>query len=137
MAIARRLLLLGFCAASIGFAALARAQTTLAPIADTYLRSGSPNQNQGSDTILRVQQSGNNRALIRFGQAEIVAAVGNGRLASATLELYIQTNANNWGSTGRTVDAHRLTADWTEAGATWNCGIDTNPVNSSADCSPQ
>jgi hypothetical protein len=117
---------------------VARAQTvTLAPIGDTYLRSGSANQNQGSDTILRVQQSGNNRALVRFDQAAIVTTVGSGTLASATLELYIQTNANNWGTTGRSVDALRLTADWTELGATWNCRIDSNTANSSADCSPQ
>ena len=121
-----------------GLAAKGQAQTvTLQSVADTYLRSGSPNQNQGSDTFLRIQSSGNNRSLVRFDSAAITAAVGNGSLASARLELYIQSNSNNWDTEGRTVDAHRLTSSWSESGATWNCGIDSNPGNSSADCSTQ
>ena len=102
----------------------------LAPSADTYLRSGSANQNQGADGFLRLQSSGNNRALLRVPTADLTAAVGTGRLVTATLELYIQSNGDNWGSDGRTVDVHRLLADWSEAGATWNCGIDANPGNS-------
>ena len=48
----------------------AGAQTVaLAPAADTYLRSGGANQNQGSDTALRIQASGKNRALLHFDQA--------------------------------------------------------------------
>ncbi|HEY2292365.1 MAG TPA: DNRLRE domain-containing protein, partial [Thermoanaerobaculia bacterium] len=121
-----------------GLAAHGEAQTfTLQPVADTYLRSGSPNQNQGSDTFLRIQSSGNNRSLVRFDSAAITAAVGNGSLASARLELYIESNSNNWSADGRTVDAHRLTASWSEPGATWNCGVDSNPGNSSADCATQ
>lgn len=131
----------GSCLLLVGLLAVtasAEAQTsTLPATADTYLKSGSPNQSQGSETLLRIQSSGNNRSLVRFDPAAIAAAVGNGRLAEARLELYIQSNSNNWGSEGRTVDAHRLTADWTEAGATWNCGIDSIPGNSQANCSPQ
>jgi uncharacterized Zn-binding protein involved in type VI secretion len=123
---------------SLAFSAKGYAQTiALPPVADTYLRSGGPNQNQGTDTFLRVQQSGSNRSLVRFDSAAIASAVGSGSLASARLELYIQANGNNWGSDGRTVDAHRLTTNWSELGATWNCGIDSNPANSSADCNPQ
>jgi hypothetical protein len=111
------------------------AQTlTLQAAADTFLKSGSPNQNQGSEAILRVQSSGNNRALVKFDPAEILAAVGTGSLASARLELFIASNANNWGATGRTVDLHRVAETWSEPGATWNCGIDTNPSNGAADC---
>ncbi|MBI4518496.1 MAG: hypothetical protein HY699_22080, partial [Deltaproteobacteria bacterium] len=41
----------------VGLTTAVKAQTTtLGASADTYLRSGSANQNQGSDTILRVQQ---------------------------------------------------------------------------------
>jgi len=123
---------------SLAFSAKGYAQTiALPPVADTYLRSGGPNQNQGTDTFLRVQQSGSNRSLVRFDSTAITSAVGSGSVASARLELYIQANGNNWGSDGRTVDVHRLTANWSEPGATWNCGIDTNPANSSADCNPQ
>jgi len=122
----------------LGAPVAARAQTSnLQAVADTYLKSGSANQNQGSDTFLRIQQSGNNRALVRFDSAAIAAAVGSGSLAAARLELYIQSNSNNWSADGRTVDSHRLTASWSEPGATWNCGVDTNPGNSSPDCSSQ
>jgi len=118
-------------------APVAAQTTTLSAAADTYVRGGSANLNQGTDTIVRVQQNGPNRALVRFDQPAIAAAVGSGSLVTATLELYIQTNANNWSSSGRTVDAHRLSADWSEVGATWNCASDANPNNSSPDCSAQ
>lgn len=116
----------------------AAAQTqTLPPAADTYLRQGSPNQNQGTESVVRIRQSGSNRSLIRFDQAAIEAAVGAGSLVSATLELTIDGTASNWGPDGRTVDVHRLTAAWTEGGATWNCGDDSQPGNSGPDCDPQ
>jgi hypothetical protein len=111
--------------------------TTLGASADTDLRSGSPNKVAGSDTLLRIQASGDNRALVRFDPAAIAAAVGSGSLASARLQLYIETNAGNWGAHGQPVDALRLTADWTEAGATWSCGIDTLPSNSKVNCATQ
>lgn len=125
-------------AAVFGFSTQVQPQSaTLTASADTYLRQGAPNQNQGAATFLLTQQSGQNRALVRIEQSEIAAHVGDGALVSATLELYIEHNANNWGSTGRTVDVHRLTANWTELGATWNCGIDANTANAQPDCSPQ
>ncbi|MFY9822420.1 MAG: DNRLRE domain-containing protein, partial [Thermoanaerobaculia bacterium] len=111
--------------------------TTLTASADTYLRSGNANKAGGSDTLLRIQASGDNRALVRFDPAAIAAAVGSGSLASARLQLYIQTNSDNWGSHGQPVDAVRLTSDWTEAGATWNCATDTQPANSKPDCGTQ
>ncbi len=121
----------------IGLVARGEAQTsTLPAVADTYLRLGSPNQNQGQETVLRVQQSGSNRALVRMDQAAIAAAVGSGSLASATLELYV-TGSGSWGSTGRTVDLHRVTAAWTESGATWNCADDLSPANSQPNCATQ
>jgi len=117
------------------FQAVASVQeAALLPEADTYLRQGAPNQNQGSDPILRLQASGNNRALLRFDRAAIAAAVGAGTLEGARLEFMIAFNADNWGSAGRTIDLHRLTQAWTEAGATWNCADDTNQANQSADC---
>jgi len=102
--------------------------------ADTYLRSGSPNQNQGTEPILRLRASGNNRALLRVDSAAVATAVGSGTVTSARLELTITLNADNWGSTGRTIDLHRLTQAWTEAGATWNCGDDLDPGNQKPDC---
>lgn len=105
--------------------------------ADTYLKQGQPNQNQSAETFLRVRQSGNNRALVKFDQTELETLIGDGTLISATLELFIEDNGNNWGSTGRTVDVHRLTEEWTELGATWHCADDTDPTDQQANCNPQ
>lgn len=110
-------------------------ETGLNPAADTYIRSGAPNQNEGTEAYLRLQSSGHNRALIRFDPEAIRSAVGTGTLQAARLELTISLNANNWGTAGRAIDLHRLTQAWTELGATWNCAVDANPSNSSPDCS--
>lgn len=110
------------------------AQVTLAPSADTYLRSGGPNANEGTTAFLRIN-SAPNRGLVRFDQAQIAAAVSGLVLVSAKLELYV-TASSQWG-TGRAVNAQRLTSDWSEAGATWNCAVDSNPGNSAADCASQ
>ncbi len=107
-------------------------RVTLPVAADTYVRNGSPNQNQGGESLLRIRSSGKNRALARFDLAGLEDAVDD--LHSATLELYVETNGGNWGTAGRTIDAHRLTADWTETGATWNCADDTVPGNQNDDC---
>ena len=118
---------------------------TLNPAADTYLRRGSDNRNLGAGLLLRVRADGQNRAVVRFDQSAIQAAVGSRTLLSATLRLTIVDNGNNWGTSGRTVDAHRLLPSWAEgngtetdrgtgAGATWNCAIDSNISNQAKDC---
>ncbi|MCM2269212.1 MAG: DNRLRE domain-containing protein, partial [Thermoanaerobaculia bacterium] len=123
-------------AAGLAFVAgVVEAQTsTLEASADSYLRSGSPNQNQGGEDLLRVQSTGQNRALVRFDSAAVSAAISGGSLAQARLELFIAANADNWSTAGRTVDAHRVLADWSELGVTWNCGVDEVPTNSKVDC---
>ena len=108
--------------------------TSLVPIADTYVRQGSPNQNQGAELILRLQSSGKNRALLRWDQLVLAQAATGGTLVAARLELTIADLADNWSAAGRTVDLHRLTHAWTELGATWNCAVDSVPGNSRADC---
>jgi PKD repeat protein len=126
--------------ASRGFTLLigpGRRSATFTAVADTYLRQGNANQTFGGETTLRLRQTGKNRSLARFDTAEIRQSIGQGTLETASLELTIAKNGKNWSKTGRTVDVHRLTADWAEAGATWNCGIDTQPTNNQADCSPQ
>jgi RHS repeat-associated protein len=116
----------------------AGAQTfTLAPSGDTHLRSGSANQAYGTLGYLRIQDSGNNRALVQFSQTDIANRMAGGTLISATLRLYIEDNGNNWGTTGGLVGVHRVTSPWTDAGATWNCPSDSNPSNSSPDCTSQ
>lgn len=104
--------------------------------ADSYVKSGQPNKNQGGEAILRIQDSGNNRALMRFDQAAIAVAVGSGHLTQAKLRLNIYSNGNNWGTNGGAVAVHRLLQAWSELGVTWNCPDDTNTANSSSDCTP-
>ncbi|MBX3028467.1 DNRLRE domain-containing protein [bacterium] len=106
-------------------------QVVLSASADTYLRSGGANANEGTATFLRINSSPN-RALVRFDQAQIAAATSGLVLISARLELYVTSSAQ-WGS-GRAVNAQRLTSDWSETGATWNCAVDSNPSNGSPDC---
>ena len=122
------------CFPSASFLAFA-ADPVLTASGDTYLRRGAPNQNQGGEPILRLRDLGDNRALVQFSQSSIAATVGSNRLVSATLQLTISRNGNNWGSTGRTIDVHRMTKAWTELGATWNCAVDANTGNSRPDCS--
>lgn len=107
---------------------------TLPAVADTYLRRGAANRNQGGEPILRLKQGGDNRALVRVDPAALASALNGATLVSAALQLHVEENGRNWGSAGRTVDAHRLTAAWSETGATWNCANDSNPTNSKADC---
>lgn len=102
---------------------------------DTYLKGGTPNKNQGTELILRVQDSGNNRVLVAFSTSDISAAVGAGSIVSARIQLTISDNGNNWGTSGRAISLHRLTTQWSELGATWNCAADANPSNSVPDCS--
>ncbi len=105
----------------------------LSPSGDSYLRSGQPNQNQGTEAILRVRQNGSNRSLVQFDQGAIASFVGNRDVVSAKLRLFITDNGNNWGASGRDVGAYRLTQAWTELGVTWNCPNDTNTSNGSPD----
>ncbi|HAZ13275.1 MAG: hypothetical protein A2X86_08065 [Bdellovibrionales bacterium GWA2_49_15] len=106
---------------------------TISVEADTYLRQGSPNQNQGAEAIAVIQESGRNRTLLRFNSLAVKQA-SSGHLLSAKLRLYISQNANNWGSTGRDIGIYTLNDSWTEMGVTWNCRNDLVPANSSTDC---
>ena len=125
-----------FSIGAIGLGSARAAVVTFNPVEDSYLRGQSPNQNEGGVTLLRVQRVGPNRTVVRFDQAAIDAAVGGGVLTSATLELYVEFNQENWGS-GREVDVHRMTQSWVEGGVTWNCPNDTNILNLDPDCPVQ
>jgi hypothetical protein len=106
---------------------------TLFATGDTDLRQGTPNQNQGDEAELSIRASGRHRALIQFDSAQIASVTGE--IASARLEFEIVLNAENWGTQGRTIDAHRVLVPWAESGATWNCPDDTDPGDSTPDCS--
>ena len=100
--------------------------------ADTYVRQGQPNQNQGAEAFLQVRSSGHNRALVSFDQSQIAQAANGFSVVSAKLRLFIEFNADNWGD-GREVAVHRMTQTWSELGATWNCPSDANTGNQKPD----
>lgn len=121
---------------------------------DSYLRAGSDDTNEGANPRMRIANDGNNRAIVRFDLDGVCLA----NLSRATLVLTIAENSNNWGTTGRTVDAHRILETWTEgngvnsdlvsgpgpttyrgdgAGATWHCADDTDIYDQSPDCTTQ
>ena len=82
--------------------------------ADSWINQGSAGSNFGSDAIIKVKsQSGssNNRSLVRF----TLPAVPSGcTLTGAQLRLYAAS-----ATTGRTLQALRINAAWTENGVTW------------------
>jgi hypothetical protein len=102
--------------------------------ADTYIKKGSPNQNQAAETVLVVSATAPRRGLVQFDPTAIRSAVGTSALRSAILELTIKS-ASNLDGAGRAIGIHRLTKAWTESGATWACAVDSNPSNSNTDCS--
>ena len=81
---------------------------------DTWVNEGSVNQNNGTVTTLRATTNGSNaartRAMIRFTLPAIPA---NEQITQAILQLRVTT------ATTRVVSVHRITAGWTETGATW------------------
>jgi len=111
---------------------------------DGFLRQGAPDTNEGGNDQLRIQSSGKNRVLVAFD----LSGVDRAGLVRATLRLTISDIANNWGTSGRTVSAHRLLAPWSEgngwtvggndrgsgAGVTWACPSDSDIANQSPNC---
>jgi hypothetical protein len=107
---------------------------TLYPVADTFIKDNGQNENEGLGTNLRVQHPDRySHLLVKFSQSDLLSTIGTNHVVSANLRLYIETNFNNWGS-GSMIDVHRLSVDWEETSATFNCNIDTNIGNTIADC---
>jgi hypothetical protein len=117
----------------VAFTVSAARSISFSPSADTYIREGKKNQNQGAERMLRIREAGANRALIRFDEGDIRRKLGTSTIVSATLQFPIAGSRNNWGK-GREVDLLRMVRDWTERGATWNCANDIRPENSSPNC---
>ena len=88
---------------------------TLPAQADAWVEQNSPTNNKGTDSILKVKSQGgsdNFRTLVRF---TLPATLPTGCVVqSATLRLYIPS-----GTPGRTLQALRLTGNWSEMGVTW------------------
>lgn len=88
---------------SVGEAQPASSDTVLSVTADTWLRQGHPNRNQGEEDILRVRRSGRNRALLQVDPSVLTADVSadiEAWLASETNAGWIVKKANE-GQTGR------------------------------------
>lgn len=110
------------------------------PTDDTFVRTSLPNTPHGDETYTRIDAAGDNRVLVRFSNDDIQQAItsqNGGELVSATLQLWVGFNALNWELTNKPVDIHRLTLDWREDTATWNCPIDTDTSNSVPNCATQ
>jgi hypothetical protein len=75
------------------------------------------------------------RALIKFDQAQIASEVGTAQLVQAKLWVYIEKS--QWADSGHNILAHRLTSGWSENNVTWNCASDSNTSNGSPDCASQ
>ena len=86
---------------------------TLAADQDAWLRESVPAENHGSDTELSAKNKTGDgmRTLYRFN----LAAIPPGSQISSALAWLFVTGNDNKGP----VNVHRITADWTEGGATW------------------
>lgn len=97
----------------------------------TYIESADPNRTHAALQKLPISGLGRDRALVRFDSSELERfAPGD----SVTLEFRIDNTDNNWGEEGQQIALYRMTHDWSGS-ATWNCATDTNPWNTTADCS--
>lgn len=88
---------------------------TVSANADSWIEESSPSSNRGNDSILRVRSetgSNNTRALVRFALPSLPA---NCTVTASTLRLW----ADSFDS-GRTLEAHRVAAAWTESTVTWS-----------------
>jgi hypothetical protein len=105
---------------------------TFQAAADTYMSEAAAKQNFGQKNFLRLQGKPRNRALVRFDPAELSGILGGATIVSAGLEMTLASeNGEEEGPAGATIDAHRLTADWTETGATWSCAT---PAGTGSTC---
>jgi YD repeat-containing protein len=107
--------------------------TVLQVVGDTFIRAGLPNENEGDATDLSVQTNSRHRTLLFFDTPAITAAVGDGTLVSARIDLFIDSNGAGWGS-GRPIAIHALRQASDENTATWSCAVDSNTNNQTPDC---
>ena len=83
--------------------------------ADSYVESSTPTTNYGTSTKLKVDPKAISikRSLVSFDLSKIPAGQV---IVQATLSLYLSTPP----ATTRILEVHRVTANWTEQGVTWN-----------------
>jgi CSLREA domain-containing protein len=81
---------------------------------DSWVSQSAPSANFGGDSILKVasQGGGNERALVHFRLPSVPPGC---RLVGATLRVHSSSAA-----AGRTLEALRVSSDWSESGVTWS-----------------
>jgi hypothetical protein len=110
-------------------AAAAPVDLTLIADRDTSVRPGAlANRNFGQSPTLSVNQS-----LLAFDDKGFAGlTTGNRQVTAARLEVTVTRNPFSRGD--RQIDAFRMTRDWSELRATWNCASDLNPADNDDDC---
>ena len=96
-------------------AACTGSTVTVGAAADSWILQDSAGSNYGTDSSLKVNSKGpnqNSRALVRFNMPTIPAGC---LLTSAKLRMYSGSY-----KTGRTLQALRIDASWTESNVRWN-----------------
>lgn len=118
-------------------------------LADSFLREGHPNQNEGANPFLVLRKQGSTRPVVQFD----LSAISLAGLTKATLVMSIaSTPSSSWGNAGRPIEVRRLLQSWTEGngkdvdvpesestrgsgdGITWSCAIDSNITNHQQNC---
>jgi hypothetical protein len=106
---------------------------TFTTIEDTFVQSGAPDLNTGSNLTLSLHWTPL-IPLVGFDVAAIEAFVAGGTVSSATLRLEISSIGGGWGAGGNDIAVYRMNVHWTEDAATYHCAIDTNLNNSQPNC---
>ena len=85
---------------------------------DAWIRSDQPTTNNGSSGTLHIKDSQVEQPLIRFDLSSLPAGA---QINSASASFFVLTSGMGGGGHPEgPVTVHRVTADWTEAGATWD-----------------
>jgi hypothetical protein len=102
---------------------------TLNITSDTSVRSSAVNKNFGTAANLDI-----NRSFVAVDATALTNAMPMGDFVeSAKLRLTLVPTSTR--RLQRNLNVHRVTKAWQETKATWNCAVDSNTGNSSADCS--
>ncbi len=102
-------------------------QSTLSPVADARVRSGSPTSNYGSRTDLRARRSTSSSTHESYLKFDL-RTLGSGTVANARLRLYGWLES---GSNAISTGVHSVSnSSWSESGLTWNNrpAAATNPL---------
>lgn len=141
-------------AVSSFYSAYADSSINLEASQDSFIKKGASNANEGANWNLIVKAGGDHKTLVSFDLTGMSEPVD-----SATLELFVVNNGDNWGKTGRDIAAHRILVPWVEGdgfstvpgnlknsdvkafknrgdgiGVTSNCSADADIHNGKADC---